>query len=675
MRPDGLGRRALELVALCGFAVAQPLFELLGDNPEFFAVRGSPGSDIVLFAIALVVLPPLLLIGVEALAGLAGERTQQVVHAILVAAVTALIAIQIVKRIGELPAALDLVLALAAGAALAYGLAIRRVRPLRTFATVLAAAPALFLALFLLASPVTELVLPGDTEVATADVREGAPVVMVVFDELPTTSLLNRDGRIDGERYPGFAELAQRSTWYSQATTVFDSTTHAVPAILDGRRAEEGALPTFAQHPRNLFTLLGDSYRFNVSEEATYLCPPRLCPDAAQPSLADRMGSLSEDLGVVYAHMVLPSALEDELPSVSEGWGDFNGGDAAEAALEMLGDNGRPGRFEDWLRSIRPSSQPSLNFKHTLLPHVPWQYLPDGRAYSRGGGRPAGLEDEQAMEQPFLVRQLYQRHLLQLGYTDRLIGRLIARLKETGLWDRALVVVTADHGVSFRVGQSDRRAVTPENVEDIAPIPLFVKAPEQDRGRIATGPVQTIDILPTIADELGVRLPWRVDGRPAGQVPANRPAADMLTRDWEPLRVDAAALERRRRAALDRKLQLFGDGLYSTHAPVGRPVSAFGAAAGATATIDVASELDDVDLRGPLPVMITGTIAGAGPGRHDLALAVNGRIATTAQSFPWEGEERFSAFVPSDALRAGRNTVDVLLVPRSGPPVRLERSD
>ena len=350
-----------------------------------------------------------------------------------------------------------------------------------------------------------------------------------------------------------------------------------MPAILDGRRAEEGSLPTFAQHPRNLFTLLGDSYRLNVSEEATYLCPPRLCPDAAQASLADRMRSLSEDLGVVYAHMVLPSALEDELPSVSEGWGDFNGGDAAEAALEMLGDNGRPGRFEDWLRSIRPSSQPSLNFKHTLLPHVPWQYLPDGRAYSRGGGRPAGLQDEQAMEQPFLVRQLYQRHLLQLGYTDRLIGRLIARLKETGLWDRALVVVTADHGVSFRVGQGDRRAVTPENVEDIAPIPLFVKAPGQDRGRIATGPVQTIDILPTIADELGVRLPWRVDGRPAGQVPADRPAADMLTRDWEPLRVDAAALERRRRAALDRKLQLFGDGLYSTDALVGRPVSAFGA--------------------------------------------------------------------------------------------------
>ena len=73
--------------------------------------------------------------------------------------------------------------------------------------------------------------------------------------------------------------------------------------------------------------------------------------------------------------------------------------------------------------------------------------------------------------------------------------------------------------------------------------------------------------------------------------------------------------------------------------------------------------------------MLTGTISGAGSGRHDVALAVNGRIATLAQTFPWEGEERFSAFVPPDAFRAGRNAVDVLLVPRSGPPMRLTRAD
>ena len=144
--------------------------------------------------------------------------------------------------------------------------------------------------------------------------------------------------------------------------------------------------------------------------------------------------------------------------------------------------------------------------------------VPPRRPRVFAGRRAPGRPGRRAGDgEPFLVRQLYQRHLLQLGYTDRLLGRLIARLEETGLWDEALVVVTADHGVSFRVGQSDRRAVTAENVEDIAPIPLFVKAPGQDRGRVTTGPVQTIDVLPTIADALGVRLPWKVDGRPAEQ--------------------------------------------------------------------------------------------------------------------------------------------------------------
>ena len=53
----------------------------------------------------------------------------------------------------------------------------------------------------------------------------------------------------------------------------------------------------------------------------------------------------------------------------------------------------------------------------------------------------------------------------------------------TGLYDRALVVVTADHGVSFRAGQK-RRPLSDANLQDIAYVPLFVKLPHQKRGRI-----------------------------------------------------------------------------------------------------------------------------------------------------------------------------------------------
>jgi len=290
----------------------------------------------------------------------------------------------------------------------------------------------------------------------------------------------------------------------------------------------------------------------------------------------------------------------------------------------------------------------------------------------------------EAANDPFLVRQQYQRHLLQVGFTDRLVGTLIARLRETGLWDRALVIVTADHGVSFRDGVGDRRAVTPENVEDIAPIPLFIKAPGQRTGRVSTDPVQTIDILPTIADHLGVDLPWRTDGRTAeGGATAGRPGVDMRTRAWERLRVDAAEFERRTRAALATKVRLFGSGsdgpgLYAVGAHpelVGRPVSSLGAVDDrASVAFDAASELTDVDLDGELPAHLSGVISGAPPGRHDLAIAVNGQVATVSQSFRWDGQERFSAFVPPPSFRSGRNVVEVFLVPPSGAPRRL-RSD
>ena len=58
----------LNLAVLWTFAVAQPLFDLLKDNPEFFAARGSSGFDIISFSVLLVVLPPAILLGDRAAA-------------------------------------------------------------------------------------------------------------------------------------------------------------------------------------------------------------------------------------------------------------------------------------------------------------------------------------------------------------------------------------------------------------------------------------------------------------------------------------------------------------------------------------------------------------------------------------------------------------------------------
>jgi hypothetical protein len=100
---------------------------------------------------------------------------------------------------------------------------------------------------------------------------------------------------------------------------------------------------------------------------------------------------------------------------------------------------------------------------------------------------------------------------LQLAFVDNLIGRLISRLRETGLWDNAVIIVTADHGISFHPGDS-RRLTTDFNLADILSVPMFVRAPGIETPGVSSALVQTTDLLPTIAELLNIRLQWEVEG-------------------------------------------------------------------------------------------------------------------------------------------------------------------
>ena len=66
--------RGAQLLAVSGFALAQPLFDILGKNAEFFAVRGSTPSDIVLFALVVTFVPALVLLAIEVAVELATRR-------------------------------------------------------------------------------------------------------------------------------------------------------------------------------------------------------------------------------------------------------------------------------------------------------------------------------------------------------------------------------------------------------------------------------------------------------------------------------------------------------------------------------------------------------------------------------------------------------------------------
>ena len=160
---------------------------------------------------------------------------------------------------------------------------------------------------------------------------------------------------------------------------------------------------------------------------------------------------------------------------------------------------------------ITGGDDPTLYVLHSLLPHVPYLYLPSGRRYGVQAPALDGVRNN-VSQGAWPAEQAYQRFLLQVEYTDRALGLIRQRLKAKGIYDRALVIVTADHGVSYR-DRGPRRKPTPANLQDIAFVPLFVKLPHQHAPKIDDGLARTIDIVPTIGRVLGVRMPWHVDGR------------------------------------------------------------------------------------------------------------------------------------------------------------------
>jgi hypothetical protein len=304
-----------------------------------------------------------------------------------------------------------------------------------------------------------------------------------------------------------------------------------------------------------------------------------------------------------------------------------------------------------------------------LLPHVPWAYLPSGRAYPNGDYLP-GLSDDYRWTGSEGARfSAYQRMLLQTRYVDRLLGRLLRRLRRTGLFDRAVVVIVADHGAAMRPNDF-RRRFTEANAGELAPMPLFIKAPGQRRGRVMTKHVRTLDVLPTVADLVGARVSWHTDGRSLAGGTYPEPARLTLHRVFGGVDVvvSVKTLERERSQALSEQLRLFGRGssFPGRGGPsrrddlIGRRIE--DAAVPPDAPPVVVANPDRFRLvrpaTGVVPALVTGGVRGLAPGDHrEIAVTVNGRVAAVGATFDLAGTQSFAIVVPDKLLHQGSNDV------------------
>jgi membrane-anchored protein YejM (alkaline phosphatase superfamily) len=165
------------------------------------------------------------------------------------------------------------------------------------------------------------------------------------------------------------------------------------------------------------------------------------------------------------------------------------------------GMEGRSTVFRSFVASLEKQGRPGFHFLHIQLPHLPWHYLPSGHAYSPFGWFTA---KGHYLRDPSWAIDAWQRHLLQVGFVDLLLGELLDRLEEIDLYEECLLVVTADHGISFWPGWHYGSLKDQNHPEDALAVPLLIKLPNQRRGEVSWRNVESIDIAPTIAEVIGV---------------------------------------------------------------------------------------------------------------------------------------------------------------------------
>ncbi len=485
-----------EVLGVSGLLVAQPLYEVYRDGADAFVWQRAD-DEIAWWALAVLLVPAVLLDLPSRLLRLVVPDVGRVVHAATVGALCGLLAARTLAHQGGVPDAGSDHVVLLAGVALGVStvcvVAWHRSGGFRSWLRLVAIAPLVLCGTFLLGEPIRSIAFAQGTGATVAlDLEDPPPILFLIFDELPLASMLGADDRIDADLLPGFARLAEQATLYRNISTVSPSSPTAVPAILSGEYPTASDVPPIAsEHPENLFTLLASTYRLNVWESVAQLCPPDRCD--------------SEGESVSVPHLLREAAdtwLTGFVPDPPE---------EQEAYKAPQSQPRAPSVFEDFTDSIRTGGGPQLDFLHVILPHQPWYHLPSGAQHDAPFLAPGLVGSTYAWADQHLADAGRQRHLLQLVRTDVLLGRLIDAMEDAGTWDETLVIVTADHGAAFSAGEPIR-GVSAENASQVMWVPLMVKQPGQRADAVDDTPGRTIDVLPTLASLLGVELPWEVDG-------------------------------------------------------------------------------------------------------------------------------------------------------------------
>ncbi len=495
-------------------ALAAPAFQLLDANRLFLAISR---FDLVFFVFAFQVVPTAVVFGVDRLVawraspGSRMEAARAVFWRLLLATVLASLILEarlLIVNQWELdvPIALSATVFVAV-VILSIWLAWKAFREIQTWvaylvlpATVLAAVP-----LWGLAESSGEADSAGGVEdgPSRAEMDESIRGIFFVILDGLNYDVMTENDLIDPETFPNLRALAGDGLWFTDATTNSESTEQSIPIMLTSAIPsysvrEETGLPIQDFESRNLLRFLDSGPGITVYQNFFNDCfveTFRKCDLGSSKNPWDRVPGTDA---------------WDRLPGITTLVFERRLGTSGEWLVDELEARGlmpiQPGLFE------RPQKIPSLiadlesqesseieggvYYVHSPLPHPPYVYDASGRLvnhanieWQEGGGFAA----------------TYENYRAQSAFVDKRIGELIATLKDRGVYDDAVIVLTSDHGVRPWL----------DRMTDLqAKVPLIIKVPGVAPAVIETE-YQHIDLLPTVLDLLGMEAPDNTEGRSA----------------------------------------------------------------------------------------------------------------------------------------------------------------
>ena len=135
--------------------------------------------------------------------------------------------------------------------------------------------------------------------------------------------------------------------------------------------------------------------------------------------------------------------------------------------------------------------------------------LPEPAAKSiRWGNRNQGLLNLKSNND--LAKEIKEAYFATTTFMDAQIGRILKKLKQTGLDKNTVVVFTSDHGYHLSEhGHWQKQTL----FENSTRIPLIFSVPGLKSGLRTNSPVEMIDIYPTLMELTGIETPDHVVGK------------------------------------------------------------------------------------------------------------------------------------------------------------------